>query len=281
MMAITVVLVVLLRLHSSNGTTSSTAPAKSKLLIIDPFIDFLHNELLRLCLERNVEVIEVVSGYTNAILTSSGYEDYRNVVPGGIDLDVVKRWVQLLDPDSTIGACLSESDVGTTAAERIQVAIGLPGNGISPHLRSKYMVNEACKAAGLHTTAQLLTGEWKAAAEFIDELFLSQFSSPSEKYVVVKPQRGVASDGVYLCATKAEAKTAFEKLIGGNTYGGGTNEELLIQEYASGDEFAVDTVSMGGEVKTLAVWKYSKVHTMSLLKYYVFLLPYTTLDKYI
>ena len=45
---------------------------------------------------------------------------------------------------------------------------------------------------------------------------------------------------------------------GANTYGGGVNENVLVQEYAEGEEYAVDTVSMDGVVKAVAVWKYHK-----------------------
>jgi len=47
--------------------------------------------------------------------------------------------------------------------------------------------------------------------------------------------------------------------VGANTYGGGRNEEVLVQECAVGPEYAIDTVSRDGVTKVLAVWKYTKV----------------------
>jgi biotin carboxylase len=139
------------------------------------------------------------------------------------------------------------------AAERLQVALGLPGNGFSPHLRSKYAVNEALRKEGLEITRQFLAANWASAVDFIDDVL------PKKSFVVVKPARGVASDGVFLCGNKDEAKRAFDELIGKNTYGGGTNDHVLIQEFADGTEYAVDSVSHDGVTKVLAVWKYSKV----------------------
>ena len=46
---------------------------------------------------------------------------------------------------------------------------------------------------------------------------------------------------------------------GAFTYGGGINEKVLIQEYADGEEYAVDTVSMDGTTKAVALWKYHKI----------------------
>lgn len=176
------------------------------ILVVDPFIDFLHEAVVIECIRRNVTIIEAVCGYTDAILTKSGDLSFRHVVPGGLDYPMLKRWCNAMDPTDSIVAAISESDVGTVAAERLQVALGLSGNGFSPHLRSKYATNEACCEAGLKTTKQVLTNDWKVANEFIETL--------SGGSCVVKPQRGVASDGVFLCQNKEQAKSAFEKLLG-------------------------------------------------------------------
>ena len=46
---------------------------------------------------------------------------------------------------------------------------------------------------------------------------------------VVKPYRGVASDGVFLCRDKKAAKESFDSLFGQLQFGGGLNEAVLIQ----------------------------------------------------
>ena len=46
---------------------------------------------------------------------------------------------------------------------------------------------------------------------------------------VVKPYRGVASDGVYLCHNLREAKESFFSLFQKPQFGGGMNEAVLIQ----------------------------------------------------
>lgn len=71
--------------------------------------------------------------------------------------------------------------------------------------------------------------------------------------------RGVASDGVYVCRTEAEVQHAFESLFGKPKYGGGVNDAILMQEFAEGPEFAVDTIAQDGHIKVVALWKYHKL----------------------
>ena len=55
-----------------------------------------------------------------------------------------------------------------------------------------------------------------------------------------------------------EAKDAFLALIGKPKYGGGVNDAVLIQEYVDGNEYAVDTVALDGDIKVIALWRYRK-----------------------
>lgn len=69
----------------------------------------------------------------------------------------------------------------------------------------------------------------------------------------------MASDGVHLCTTLHEVEYAFNSLFGKPKYGGGSNDAVLIQEFADGQEYAVDTVAMDGKIKVVALWKYHKL----------------------
>ena len=192
-------------------TAHQLSRRRQSILVVDPFIDFLHAVLLEECDRRNIRLYDAVSGYTDAILTAAGDNFHRNIVPADLNRDEIRTWAKIFDPDESISCVISESDVGVSSAERVQVALGLRGNGFSPHLRSKYEVNEACKAAGLLTTSQILTSDWENASHFIDNLPCTGDEGP---LCIVKPCRGVASDGVYLCKSKADARKKFNKLKG-------------------------------------------------------------------
>jgi hypothetical protein len=70
--------------------------------------------------------------------------------------------------------------------------------------------------------SQALVSSFEEAENFIKTL-------SSGGKCVVKPYRGVASDGVYCCETMEEASAAFEALIGSPQYGGGVNDAVLVQ----------------------------------------------------
>ena len=80
------------------------------------------------------------------------------------------------------------------------------------------------------------------------------------KLVIVKPVRGVASSSVYLCKDRLELEEAFEKIHQSSVFGSinQQHEAVLIQEFAVGTEYAVDTVSRDGEMKIAAIWRYDK-----------------------
>jgi hypothetical protein len=210
-----------------------------------------------MCRERNIEVIETFSPYLNAILASEGMKPpSESIIPNSNDDNEIRSWVSTLTSSiSSIKCAISESDVGTPYAERIQRALSLPSNGISPQLRSKYLMNEYCKLTGLEVNKQILSNNWDDSKAFIESI-----SSDSCAIIdcVVKPQRGVASSDVYLCTSLLEAENAFNKLLNASTFGGGKNDVVLIQEFAVGQEYAVDAVTKDGKVKIMALWKYDK-----------------------
>jgi hypothetical protein len=88
-----------------------------------------------------------------------------------------------------------------------------------------------------------------------------QVSMGGGNYCVVKPIRGVASDDVYLCQDLEQVKKAFERIHESPVFGatqGETNDAVLVQEFATGTEYAVDIVSKAGEHKVAALWRYDK-----------------------
>ena len=84
--------------------------------------------------------------------------------------------------------------------------------------------------------------------------------SSTRSYCVVKPPRGVASDGVNLCSTLESVKYAFNSIQGTTMFGTmhGKHQSVLVQEFAAGTEYAVDIVSKAGEHKVAALWRYDK-----------------------
>ena len=81
------------------------------------------------------------------------------------------------------------------------------------------------------------------------------------RYCVVKPSRGVASDDVHLCQDLESVQTSFARIKDSTVFGsmhGERHDKVLVQEFASGTEYAVDVVSKAGHHKVAALWRYDK-----------------------
>lgn len=250
---------VLLQHYIGIATASILEPGFSRTaILVDPFTEYLSGHCKEYCAARDIRVVEVVSGFTAGALEAKGVSiPAKFLAPtAGFESSWAEEFaidVQNCPPD--VICVVAESDAGVPTAERIAVALNLPGNGISPQLRNKFMTNERARSVGLKVVEQALVSKWDDAHSFVEDLLRK---SPYGA-CVIKPYRGVASDGVYLCRTIQEAKFAFESLHGQPQFGGGSNDAVLIQEYVAGTEYAVDTVARDGEIKVVALWRYRKL----------------------
>jgi len=288
---------------ASNSSLEDTQLRRRKILVLlDGFSDHVGGYCRSLCYDRGIETVDLVSEYLQAC-----FRKQSRSVPSHLQCPLPSHEVAwatamgLMDKyrcssDDTITDAetndvtnqlfiISESESGTSTAERMQVALGLPGNGISPQLRNKYLSNVMAKEDGgrgvgggegkgrIDVVRQKLAHTWKEASDFIAELWRdcdhdgdsggdgdgdASKKKKQQQRCVVKPYRGVASDGVFCCSSLIEAQGAFQALIGQPQYGGGVNDAVLIQEYADGTEYAVDTVARDGQIKVIAIWKYTK-----------------------
>lgn len=80
-------------------------------------------------------------------------------------------------------------------------------------------------------------------------------TNPSQFYT-----SGCASDDVFLCSDLSSVRDAFETIHGSTVFGlpRQQNDAVLVQEFATGQEYAIDTVSKNGTMKIAAIWQYDK-----------------------
>ncbi|KAL3764742.1 hypothetical protein ACHAW5_011293 [Stephanodiscus triporus] len=180
-------------------------------------------------------------------------------------------------------------------ADWLNVTTRNPG-GVQEKRRNKYLMIETIRSAGIPTIEQRLCSSQEEAVEFATSLLLATTSlSPSsssvqsrddsddvddvvdrqsipqsglgsttscfrQNHVVIKPARGCGSHNVYLCDDLDSVTCAFDRIYGSGIFGspGQKHENVLVQEFAIGEEFAIDTVSRDGELKIVAIWKYDK-----------------------
>lgn len=172
--------------------------------------------------------------------------------------DRVKEWKDSVK-DVELVAIVCESDSGLADAERFGNLLQLTHhNGFNEARRNKFLMIETLREAGLDVVRQRLCGSVEEAIDFAQELGVH--SDGGESMVVVKPVRGVASDDVHLCKDLLSVKQAFAKIHGSPVFGAPWEKhtKVLVQEFAIGQEFAVDMICKNGEKKIAAIWIYDK-----------------------
>jgi hypothetical protein len=242
------------------------AKEKRALILMDIFAEFHGMYLSHRAKEAyGVATVVVFSNYMKGYFEGAQAADLDQLrtmcMPAA---DELKDWRRHLEGIELV-AISCESDSGLADAERFGVSLNLTHHcGINEARRHKFLMNEAVSSAGLPVVRQRLCGSNAEARKFANKLGMEEVTGPASSdknpLVVVKPVRGVASDDVFLCRDFASVDEAFSKIHGSTVFGSPSekHEEVLVQEFASGQEYAIDIISKNGEHKVAAVWKYDK-----------------------
>ena len=246
------------------GATSSVAPIveyggenppERALILMDAFCRY-HGDYLAARAQDypGTAVIHVLGDYLYGYLQSTQPdEQWENMrLPKDNEIDEWKKNFK----DMKLVGVYCESDSGLEDAEQLREQLEVQCQDtpvVLPARRDKYLMNEKVGEAGLAVAKQKLCRSVESAKEFANELLAAN------ERVVVKPRRGVASESVYLCENLQDVEDAWNKITQTAVFGSrGKHETVLVQEYLSGTEYAVDIVSRDGQHKVAAVWRYDK-----------------------
>jgi hypothetical protein len=121
-------------------------------------------------------------------------------------------------------------------------------------------MGERVRSAGLRAARQQESRSWEGDAEdFIKELGVgSGDGSSSGAWCVLKPTKSAGTDGVFIAKSFEEAQGCFDKILGVANVFGESNQTVLVQEFLKGKEYVVDSVSVEGQHKCVAIWEYDK-----------------------
>ncbi|MFJ9848645.1 ATP-grasp domain-containing protein [Streptomyces sp. NPDC101150] len=131
-----------------------------------------------------------------------------------------------------------------------------PGTGNVPELsaarRDKWPMVQAVAKAGIPHLRTFAAATEEEAADWLRETGLEG------QALVLKPRCSGGTDGVHKVEAGEDWRLPFRQLLGSVNMFDLTNDSILIQEFASGTEFVVDTYSVNGELGLVAVVQYSK-----------------------
>ena len=251
----------------STETTLGNRDGRVKALIIMDGFSPYHGQYIAHAARQNygTAVIHVFSDFMTRYLSEvEGQKDHLSSrLPDLENVDDVNAWSSLLPPSMEICGIYCESDSGLEDSERLGVALGLKcHDGVNYARRDKFLMNKVVsEVGGLDVVKQKSCCTVEEAEDFAIELGLGEDVTDDGRRVVVKPLRGVASDDVHLCSTLPALRKAFHKILYSPVFGSpkeAKHEQVLVQEFAAGIEYAVDVVCRNGERKVAALWRYDK-----------------------
>ena len=252
--------------NKEHATRQKQQPTKA-IIIMDGFSPY-HGQYLAQAAHHlyGAAVIHILSDFMTRYIYQVEKETNHlsSRMPDLDNAEEVEAWKNLIPSNMDICGIYCESDSGLDDAERLGVALGLYPrchDGVNPARRNKFLMNQMVEKAGLDVVKQKSCKTLEEAEEFASGLGLKENSNNTSPMVVVKPLRGVASDDVHLCSDMSSLRTAFNKIYQSAVFGSSTSskhEEVLVQEFADGTEYAIDVVCKDGERKVAALWKYDK-----------------------
>lgn len=146
-------------------------------------------------------------------------------------------------------AVVAGSEPGVEYAEAVAHKLGLPSNRAdrAKARRNKFEMAKAIEAAGLAGARQEIAENADDAAMWAQ----AQGSWP----VVVKPLESAGSDGVVVCRSVEDVKSAADAALNKSNLLGISNTAVLVQTYIEGVQFFVNTISVAGRHTVTDIWR--------------------------
>jgi biotin carboxylase len=151
---------------------------------------------------------------------------------------------------------IAGAETGVELADAL-VELVVPGTGHVPELaaarRDKWAMAQALCRAGIPHLRQTCADD---PAEI--DRWLAGTGLATDR-VVVKPPKSAATDNVHIVDQGAQWRPFFDQIYGHVNEFGLRNDAVLVQEYAEGPEFLVDSYSVDGVHGLVDVCRYTKV----------------------
>lgn len=132
-------------------------------------------------------------------------------------------------------------------ADKLSELLDTPRNvdALSWARRSKYLMHDTLSKNGLKSARQLLSDNLQEIFDFHDQI---------GGKIVLKPEASTNTDGVFYCSTRQQITEALDYILGAKNYLGSVNTKVLAQEYLSGKQYLVNTLSSDGHHYVCDAW---------------------------
>jgi biotin carboxylase len=144
------------------------------------------------------------------------------------------------------------AEAGVELANVLANRLGLPGNGMSnPRaLRNKHEMARTVREAGLAAVDSCLSAS-------ADDLVA--WARVGGKWpVVLKPAESAGGDNVIFCFSAGDIRRAYERIMASSDRYGRQNTSVLAQQFLTGEEYYVNTISRNGIHHIAEIWHYHK-----------------------
>eukprot|EP01065_Artemidia_motanka_P020457 TRINITY_DN2449_c0_g1_i1.p1 TRINITY_DN2449_c0_g1~~TRINITY_DN2449_c0_g1_i1.p1 ORF type:complete len:570 (+),score=148.02 TRINITY_DN2449_c0_g1_i1:84-1712(+) len=171
----------------------------------------------------------------------ASYEALRLGVEGVVD--------EILSGQLPVAAVVPFSDGVVPLCDQVCRVLSIAGNDPSTSaLRTdKLLMQEACRDAGIRWARSV------CVRQFSEDVIAAAVAECGGWPVVVKPPRAAGSEGVTVCHCVSDV-SSLQHYLRRLTTEGAYIDALVVQEYLSGDEYVVNTVSWEGRHWVTDVW---------------------------
>lgn len=200
-----------------------------------------------------VETVAVLSAEPAPAFHASWHpENFRQVHL--FDGDVAALAKTLLADD--VVCVIPGNEIGVELSDAL-VELVLPGTGNNPALtaarRDKCAMSQALRRAGVPHLRQVCSADPDEIDRWLGETGLRG------RRLVVKPPKSAGTDDVHIVPAGTDWRPLFDEIYGRTNKMGVRNDAVLVQEFAEGTEYLLDSYSVGGVHALVDVCRYTKL----------------------
>lgn len=213
--------------------------------------------------KQGVPVIAVQTALTPPDVYATSYrpEDFQQILVAEGDLTQLVAKLKVLKPRCILTGC--ESGVELTDAIAPLVVKNVANDvSKSSARRHKGDMAKAIIQAGLAAIPQLCTRDKEKVRAWLEHEGLNGHD------LVIKPPKSASTDGVTRIRQGEGWEEIFDGMLNTTNRLGLINDELVIQEYISGVEYVVDTVSYEGMHSVSDICRYTKIDNGNYMAIY-------------